>query len=151
MIGKELIGFLMEVKEFASLSEYGHKMADLCINELKNCSNDNIRDIEFHETVPYGNGIVRHRFIRDNVPENYKNIVTKIKIFLFNHGIYNAHLAGFMPAVHELLGWEDKKRIFFYAFSERESVEEEKDGVIVKNLCLNTEVGTDISFFRFID
>ena len=65
-------------------------------------------------------------------PENYQKVVTKIKLFMYENGIFNAHLAGFMPAVYELLGWEDERRIFFYAFSERESVEEEKDGIVVK-------------------
>lgn len=65
-------------------------------------------------------------------PENYQKVVTKIKIFMHKNGIFNAHLAGFMPAVHSLLGWEDERRVFFYAFSERESVEEEKDGIVVK-------------------
>lgn len=66
-------------------------------------------------------------------PESYRDLCKKIKDFMKENGITSAHLAGFPAAVSYMCVKPVRGTAFFYAFSERVSVEEtQADGSVVK-------------------
>lgn len=63
-------------------------------------------------------------------PQNYIEVCLSIYSYMYANDIHYAHLAGFTPAVIELI--KSKTLVFCYSFSERVSKEKKANGEIIK-------------------